>query len=307
MITIFEFFKGSISGSDTTIIDLYLCLRKQINVEFVLKLYNTDFKSLMNQIKKNLQDSPQKFVDRLVTDEVRSDTIITTTNTLRFLKKTNFKIYCNHLILLDTSQLYISYHNNYIDDMFDIKNHIFCDQITLLGNPSNKRFEQYVDKFIIHYHKFSINRLNHIEKSLTSIDKDLVTSRDINENKQAHMGTFKSYFNEQKIISWCDLTHLNISNDKLLPHGCNSYIYQRWIEVCTGIFVENIGKLIFEFCYLNKPVYYSPKNKTFNDGLHYYLKLFNIDDNKEQIINLSQEDILDKLVYNEHELIMDIL
>ena len=47
--------------------------------------------------------------------------------------------------------------------------------------------------------------------------------------------------------------------------------------------------MIFEFSALDKKVYYSNDNKTHNDGLTYYLKLFDIDDNISQEIHINEK------------------
>lgn len=75
----------------------------------------------------------------------------------------------------------------------------------------------------------------------------------------------------------------------------------------NDVYYENIGKLIFEFLYLGRSVYYSSKNKCFDDGLTYYLKLFDIDDNKTQKIEIKKEDIEEKLFFNDNDDILNFV
>lgn len=67
-------------------------------------------------------------------------------------------------------------------------------------------------------------------------------------------------------------------------------------------YAEIKAKLIFEFLYLNKNVHYLPINKYFDDGLTDYLKLFNIDDNIEQDLNISIDELYEKVIkFNEDD------
>lgn len=67
--------------------------------------------------------------------------------------------------------------------------------------------------------------------------------------------------------------------------------YQRWNEVVPGVFSENIGKAIFEFRWMNRPVHYSPANRTQPDGLTEYLALFGVDDTVEQELTFTRADV----------------
>ena len=86
------------------------------------------------------------------------------------------------------------------------------------------------------------------------------------------------------------------SNKAFNIHNYNKICYQRHLVNNTNFYMEMKGKLIFEFLYFGKQVHYSPVNKQFNDGLTDYLSLFGIDDNIEQDLYISKEEIFDKLV-----------
>lgn len=84
--------------------------------------------------------------------------------------------------------------------------------------------------------------------------------------------------------------------------------YHRWRKVIEGVYAENIGKMIFEFSALGKRVYYSRENKTQDDGLTEYLKLFGLDDNIDQEIKISEEELFDKLGMKDDDiLLIDLL
>jgi hypothetical protein len=73
-------------------------------------------------------------------------------------------------------------------------------------------------------------------------------------------------------------------------------MYQRWNEVAPGVFSENIGKAIFEFRWMNRPVHYSAKNRTQPDGLTEYLALFGVDDTVDQDLTFTHDDVEHMLV-----------
>ena len=77
----------------------------------------------------------------------------------------------------------------------------------------------------------------------------------------------------------------------------------------NNVYFENIGKKIFEYCYHDKLVYYNSDGITINDGLYYYLKLFNIDGTRTYLTPLliTKNDVIDKMIMNKNDKIFDIL
>lgn len=87
-----------------------------------------------------------------------------------------------------------------------------------------------------------------------------------------------------------------------------SYSYNRTMKknaLFNDIYLENIGKRIFEYAYHNRTVHYSPKGLKINDGLCYYLRLFDIDPymNHSPLL-ITKEDIKDKLIMKEDDLLI---
>ena len=134
----------------------------------------------------------------------------------------------------------------------------------IIGTPF---LQQYTNKLIVDYICFNKFRLDNMRVSYKLDVFDQYDEYDTLKQQQ--------YFN---------------------VHNYRRLIYRRRKLYGLSMCMEMKGKLIFEFLYFNKPVYYLPINKCFNDGLTDYLSLFDIDDNIEQDINISKEEITTKLV-----------
>ncbi len=117
-----------------------------------------------------------------------------------------------------------------------------------------------------------------------------------------NISSFKCYeyyhkFNENRIESFRlpeRLTYTRIRK----PH----------IRLTNNTFFENVGKLIWECLYKDKSVFYLNDGIKIKDGLYYYLKLFEIDGSVDHIpLNISKEQIVDKLFMKDDDLILNIL
>jgi len=81
-----------------------------------------------------------------------------------------------------------------------------------------------------------------------------------------------------------------------------------YIKNARRSWFENIGKGIFERLYKNVNVYYNTSGMKVKDGLYYYLNLFDIDATKNQYpLKISKDDIKNKLIMKEDDLILDLL
>jgi hypothetical protein len=58
---------------------------------------------------------------------------------------------------------------------------------------------------------------------------------------------------------------------------------------------------------MDKKVYYSSANKSQDDGLTEYLRLFGFDDNITQEIEFTKQDVIDKLGFYKEDLILELL
>lgn len=119
----------------------------------------------------------------------------------------------------------------------------------------------------IYYHKFSKRRLLNIKHKKNILDS-------INNVKVYDYNRLKRYTR------------------------CDHYI---------PIFVENIGKIIFECIYFRIPVNYS-KSTHGVDGLYFYLELFNVDPTINHYpLPISRKDIKRKLFMDDDDLILRMI
>jgi hypothetical protein len=188
--------------------------------------------------------------------------------TLYTLKQKSYKIKCDKLIILDSLDFLMCHNQNILDDLYyEISK--TSNEIIVLANPFNFQFIKY--DVIEYYHKFDFDRI-----------KKLATTREVGP---------EYIQNREQIIN---------------PFMYKKFNYERYFKVGDGYY-ENICKIIYEFNYLNKIISYSPKNKTCDDGLTYYLKLFDIDDNKEQLIKIEKELIIDKLGFFKNDNLIELV
>jgi hypothetical protein len=87
-------------------------------------------------------------------------------------------------------------------------------------------------------------------------------------------------------------------------HNKDSYHFKRSDKEKTKIesgHFENIGKGIFENAWFKKRIHYSTEGMYMRDGLWYYLNLFGIDGEKDQIIEIDKREIKNRLIFNFHD------
>lgn len=146
------------------------------------------------------------------------------------------------------------------------KKDIFTNFKSIVSTPFILKYDT-TNNFFIYFHKLSEYRINNL---IYKANTKCFNSYNIYETLKAN-----KYFN---------------------IHDYNKLYYCRHKVNDIDFYLEMKGKLIFEFLYFGKQVHYSPINKAFDDGLTDYLSLFGIDDNIEQDLNISKEEIYDKLV-----------
>lgn len=153
-------------------------------------------------------------------------------------------------------------------------------------------------------------------------------------NKKTNINILKDNYNIKKIIgtkfmkNYCDsdilfeyympmsefrLNNIKIDNNNIIYDNYNNYEkdkldvnfnihnyagikYRRRYLEYHDVCMEAKGKLLFEFLYYNKYVYYNAEPKQDNDGLTDYLNYFNIDDNISQELKITKEEIYNKLI-----------
>lgn len=209
------------------------------------------------------------------------------------LENLNISFKCKHLIILDTWNYILADRDNVLDRLFNIifsssENQIF------LGNPALfKWFDSYTH--YEYYEKLNKNRLDFIDKTY---------------NKRKNQVLFR-----EDCIKRPHTKYVSINGPDYLSTGylekifsCKEYHYCRWHHSQNPpIYFENIGKLIFEFNYMNKPVMYTTQNYYEQDGLTYYLKQCGIDDSFNQRILIPRDIIEKKLFMNSEDILVQIL
>ena len=77
-------------------------------------------------------------------------------------------------------------------------------------------------------------------------------------------------------------------------------------EIKENIYVENIGKRIFETIFLGNNVNYH--KSSIKDGLYYYLKLFGIDSQIDHFpLKITKDDVEEHLSFRQNDKILEIL
>lgn len=260
-----ELYCGHIHGSFIDCLDIYYNLKSSGYLCNLIILIHLQYvKSIMKRLSV------------LYTPNLCNDIIKHFSNNIDNINP-NDTIICKYESIKNSIIDYNKYKNIYIindwllTSNFISKTAIDFDNIKnirgIIGTPF---LRQYTNKLIIDYIKFNKFRLNNIKVSYK-------------------LGTFNQY-DKYDILK--KQQYFNI-------HNYNRLIYKRRKLEEFPICMEMKGKLIFEFLYFGKQVHYSPINKQFDDGLTDYLSLFNIDDNKEQDLNISKEEIFDKLINKE--------
>ncbi|MCK9306953.1 MAG: hypothetical protein M0P17_05440 [Methanoculleus sp.] len=165
-------------------------------------------------------------------------------------------------------------------------------------------------------------------------------------NKKTNINILKDNYNIKKIIgtkfmkNYCDsdilfeyympmsefrLNNIKIDNNNIIYDNYNNYEadklnsdfnihnyagikYNRRYLPYHDVCMEAKGKLLFEFLYYNKYVYYNAVPKQDNDGLTDYLNYFNIDDNISQELKITKEEVYNKLIkFDSDNKILNIL
>lgn len=264
-----------LNGAFTSLVDTYFNLiHYNYDIRFNIKVDN------IHQFIREKKEYPYiKFYPNIAKKQY--DIIIISADFIEQEKELFNSLSYKHCIILDSCKIYIdtiknnNYTSNYINHM--------TDNVHILGNKFNKTFITNKN-YYIWYHKLSQKRLQFLQELYIKPQKTILHRTNNNDNIY-DIDTISNSFHSYKCIEY---------NRYRSWDGCVSY-------------VENIGKLLFEFLYLGKKVFYSPVNKTMDDGLTEYLGLFGVDDNIEQELKISPEQIEDKLFMKEDDIIIQLI
>lgn len=249
-----------ISGNLIDGLDLYYNLRDYFDCDYFILIKTNQMKLLYHKLKTTF--NPPVYND--IIQHIRLDNFqIDFDKYDVFIYKYNY-YRLNHDITKYNGILLNGW--SATRELIYYKNNVFANFKHVATSPFLLKYDK-ANNYFIYYAKFSKYRLDNI----------------IHSNKE---WTFSDYANYEKLK-----TSQNFS-----IHDYSKLAYSRHKVDETNFYAEIKGKLIFEFLYFGKQVHYSPKNKVFDDGLTDYLNLFGIDDNIEQDLNISREEVYETLV-----------
>lgn len=261
-----------LNGSIIDCIDLYINLKKyNIDCDLIIvynRIGNTNSKIFMN-LKTILCKYYTSNMIKLITKHIKLNDKINYNNILDDLIITDYNTLTKHLtkqhkvILISELTLMADLYNN----KTNIKD--LTDNYNVKKIIGTKFMKNYCDDDILfeYYMPLSEYRLNNVKIANNNIIYDNYNNYETDK--------LDSDFN---IHNYAGIKY----NRRYLPYH----------DVC----MEAKGKLLFEFLYYNKYVYYNAVPKQDNDGLTDYLNYFNIDDNISQELKISKEEIYDKLI-----------
>lgn len=292
ILTILNYIDKTFSGSIVTLTDLQIELSKYFDVRTSLKffklLHTKEYKKLIN-----IKDAVDKYClinYSVFNDFIEDDIIITSYYALKNIQLNTFK--CKHLIILDSLDVYDDISNSNIDLLNDL-DCLKCN-VYLFFNTFN----------INTFKKYNINFNNIIVKEYFSkISKDRVLKLG---EKIVHN---KILVRDEKLYD---------SNKELYFLYNNRYSFLNTLEFkgfsfsrmkhMEKYFVENIGKLFFEYLYLDREVNYFANNKIIDDGMHYYLKKINVDSNINHInIKINKSILEEHIFFNKNDELIQFL
>lgn len=198
------------------------------------------------------------------------------------------------LILIDCLDIYTEYLADRLDSLVEKLSSNY-KKVYLLANPINMSV---YNKALKHYD--NVEMYEYYAK-LSTYRIDYFSSKAISGNTLLRTQILKPLYPENSYI-YAD--HSKFINTLTY----NRYAYCRHFMLENGLYIENIGKILFEYLYLGRDVDYYPTNKMIDDGMHYYLKQIEIDDNEARIgLRVNRDLLIDKLFINENDLIYQII
>jgi len=262
------------NGTYTNFLDTFNNLKSFTNYDINFYLIYEDRK-VIKRYKKYLNNKYNFFYipNTLKKYSFENDVCIFDKNILYDIYNDNIKISSKNSILLFPSFLV----DNEDNKMTILRKVLKENNIITFCNIYNSAF---IDNFIIWRMKLSKERMNNIKSNFLSNDNSKLTSLNYNESKN--------------------------KNIDINPFSYNIYEYERR-QIYYNKYYENIGKLIFEFLYFKKQVFYSSNNKQFDDGLTENLNMFNINDRFSQILKISKNDIEKKLFMKKSDKLLHYL
>lgn len=203
------------------------------------------------------------------------------------------KIKGDTLIVFESLDIYVLNTDNKLDYILSILSKNF-KQIYIMANPMNieilKKYNYKNISVIEYYIKLSKERLDKM-KDLDIIDNRTLIRHPILIDK------YKDYFLYNNRTEFVNTFKFSRHAFCRMGHGPNK-----------DIFIENIGKLVFEYLYMNKPLDYYTYHRIQDDGLHYYMKLIGLDDREDHLNLTGYSNIIqEKILFNKDDLLLKLI
>lgn len=300
MIALINFIPFYMHGAIVTLTDTANEVKKHFNnSQLYIKCLNewkaeSDFAlKTMIFLKKLLCIKNYTLFDSSIDNDIIDvDTAITVYWTLPYINWR--KVKAKNLIILDSLDMHIANDNGVLHAQLDNIRKYF-DNIYILANPFvmtflKRKCHEKIE-YIEYFSKISADR---VEKCGNC---DKIDQRVLVRNRQ-----LCSKYNDVYVYDKRNerINTLSFSKHAFarIGHGPKEPYY----------FVENIGKLLFEYMYLGRQPDYYPLNKQLDDGLHFYLQMLDIDDNVENLnINVPKSKLLGTVFFDENDALFDLL
>lgn len=283
-------------GSLVTINDYNLNLKDYYNINMYIKCY-----------KQNTTDDTRELIQH---NKILKEHMIL--NNPKVLKYNNYmpginitvswafqnldwkQIKGDTLIVLESLDIYMLYLNNKLYDILKIISNNF-KHVYILANPMNlevlKKYNYKNIDYIEYYIKLSKERLDKMG------NKDDIDNRTLIRH-EILIDKYKEHYLYNSRLEY-------INTLKFKSHAfCRIGTYFNG----TQLYMENIGKLIFEYLYLNRNLDYYNYNRVGDDGIHYYMKLIELDDKVNNIGLIGYTEIIkEKLLFNDNDLLLKLI
>lgn len=304
-ILVLHYYKSTIDGVMTSMIDTYFNLKKICNPQFKIicpELY------LMGI--NGIEDYYDKSLDETQWHEYVNDIGIKTIPYNGEYKSMEYHFKCFHN-KLTTSIPFLRFNRNFGDfNLFfsiDQKNNKFESDVIIC---SGRLIYEILNGANI---ELKCNRLIVLDsmdtwKSKVGIFQDFDDFFDVMKNtyitQLSNPATMKESKYEQ-IEYYHKFSHKRLFSLRQCGFIKNDYIFKRSVkkktEIGEGLYYENMGKGIFENLWFGKEVIYDVDGMFMEDGLYYYMNLFGLDAFKNQKIKLSKKEIKNNLFFNEND------
>lgn len=283
-------------GSLVTLNDCYIDVSRYYDTKLYFKYYNQtttdDTRYLIKQYEFMKEYMITSKADKFIENAYLNGTTVTVSWVLKNLNLESFK--GDNLIILESLDIYLLELDNKLNDVLSALSKNF-KHVYILANPMNlevlKKYNYKNIDYIEYYIKLSKERLDKIG------NKDDIDNRTLIRHEML-IDKYKEHYLYNSRLEY-------INTLKFKSHAfCRIGTYFNG----TQLYMENIGKLIFEYLYMNRNLDYYNYNRVGDDGIHYYMKLIELDDKENHLNLIGYTNIIkEKLLFNDNDLLLKLI